>query len=269
VGVHSSYTAEKVAVVLFDEWYCENGLMLHLISDRDALFTSRLWTALHKLSRVQLKMSTSYYPKTDGSSEHTNKTVNQAIQYHINNNQKGWLKKLPCIHFAIMNTVNVSTGFSGFQLKSGRSPRIIPSIVPLPTDASPDHITGHKLITHINTDVQEAQDNLLAAKIHQAYHAHEHRTPEEVYQVGNQVMLSTKNRCQVYKWKGKKTVAKFMPRHDGPYTITHTFPEHSKYTLKLPNNPNTFPRFHTNLMDVSSLMTLPYSLTMNSPDLAL
>ena len=43
-------------------------------------------------------------------------------------------------------------------------------------------------------------------------------------------------------------VAKFMPRNDGPYTITHTFPERSEYTLKLPNNPNTFPGFHAHLL---------------------
>jgi hypothetical protein len=72
-GTHSSYTAAQVAVVLFDEWYCENGLMLNLISDRDALFTAELWTALHKLTGVKLKMSTSYHPETDGSSERTNK----------------------------------------------------------------------------------------------------------------------------------------------------------------------------------------------------
>ena len=76
---HSTYTAAQVAVVLFDEWYCENGLMLHLISDRDLLFTTKLWTALHKLTSVKLKMSISYHPETDGSSEQTNKTVNQAI----------------------------------------------------------------------------------------------------------------------------------------------------------------------------------------------
>ena len=39
-----------------------------------------------------------------------------------------------------------------------------------------------------------------------------------------------------------------MLQHDGPYTITHTFLEHSEYTLKLPNNPNTFPSFHAHLL---------------------
>jgi hypothetical protein len=32
-GTHSSYTAAQVTVVLFDKWYCENGLMLNLVSD--------------------------------------------------------------------------------------------------------------------------------------------------------------------------------------------------------------------------------------------
>src|SRR6202790_199921 len=247
-GIHSSYTAAQVAVVLFDEWYCENGLMLHLISDRDARFTADLWTALHKLTGVKLKMSTSYHPETDGSSEQTNKTVNQAIRYHVDNNQKGWLAKLPRVRFAIMNTRNASTGFSGFQLKTGRSPRIIPPIVPLTENATAEQITAHDIITRVHLDVQEAQDNLLAAKIRQAYHANEHRAPEDVYEVGDLVMLSTENRRRNYKRKGKTRVAKFMPRHDGPYTVTHTFPERSEYTLKLPNNPNTFPGFHAHLL---------------------
>ena len=53
-------------------------------------------------------MSTSYHPETDGSSEWTNKTVNQTIWYHVDNNQKGWLAKLPQVWFAIMNTMNAS-----------------------------------------------------------------------------------------------------------------------------------------------------------------
>src|ERR1700723_2318546 len=86
IAMHSMDTATKITTILFDEWYCENGLMLNLISDWDALFTAELWTTLHKLTGVKLKMSTSYYPETDGSSKRTNKTVNQAIRYHVDNN---------------------------------------------------------------------------------------------------------------------------------------------------------------------------------------
>ena len=147
-----------------------------------------------------------------------------------------------------MNTVNASTGFSGFQLKTGQSPRIILPLIPLSVDATTEQTTAHEIVTHVTLDVKEAQDNLLAAKIWQAYHANEHCVPEDIYEVGDLVMLSTKNCCRNYKRKGKTRVAKFMPRNDGPYTITHAFPEHSEYTLKLPNNPTTFPSFHAHLL---------------------
>ena len=161
--IHSTATAAEVAVVLFDEWYCENRLMQQIITDRDHLFTSELWTALHKLTGVKLKMSTAYHPQTDGASERTNKMLNQAICYHVDNNQKGWLSKLPQIHFAIMNTVNSSTGFSPFQLKTGRFPRLIPPLIPttIPSTTAAE-VDARLIISQLELDVKEAQDNLLA-----------------------------------------------------------------------------------------------------------
>jgi hypothetical protein len=62
-------TAEKLADLFFKEWYCENGLPLEIVSDRDKLFVSQFWTALHKLTGITLKMSSSFHPQTDGASE--------------------------------------------------------------------------------------------------------------------------------------------------------------------------------------------------------
>jgi len=72
-------SAEELAYLFFDKWYCENGLPSEIVSDRDKLFVSRFWKALHKLTGVKLKLSTAYHPETDGASERTNKTVNQAL----------------------------------------------------------------------------------------------------------------------------------------------------------------------------------------------
>ena len=71
-------------------------------------------------------MSTAYHPETDGASERTNKTVNQVLHFHIECSQLGWVCALPQIRFNIMNTVNKSTSFTPFQLRMGRSPRVIP-----------------------------------------------------------------------------------------------------------------------------------------------
>jgi len=248
IPIHSTYTAAQIATVVFDHWYCENGLMLHLISDRDPLFTAEVWQALHKLSGVRLKMSTSFHPETDGSSERTNKTLAQMVRYHVDVNQKGWVKTLPQLRFAMMNSVNSSTGFSPFQLKTGRSPRVIPPLLPLPENASPADITAHQIIAQLESDVQQARDSLLAAKVRQAFHANEHRGNEIPYKPGDLVMLSTTHRQRNYKRKGKKRVAKFMPRFDGPYSIVAAHPEKSEYTLRLPNNPRSFPGFHASLL---------------------
>jgi hypothetical protein len=99
------------------------------MSDQDHLFISKCWKALHKLTGVKLKMSTSYHPQTDGASERSNKTLNQALRYHIQRNQTGWVQALPHVHFTMMNTVNTSTGFSGFQLRMGHSPHLLPPLI--------------------------------------------------------------------------------------------------------------------------------------------
>ena len=62
-------TAEELAVIFFNNWYCENGLPSNIVCDRDKLFVSQFWKALTKLTGVKLKMSTSYHPETDRSSE--------------------------------------------------------------------------------------------------------------------------------------------------------------------------------------------------------
>jgi len=75
--------AEELATIFFDNWYCENGLPQNIVCDGDKQFVSRFWKALTKLSGVKLKMSTAYHPETDGSSERTNKTINQTLRYHV------------------------------------------------------------------------------------------------------------------------------------------------------------------------------------------
>jgi len=122
-------TAPRFAALFFDHWYCENSLPCEVISDCDKLFLSRFWKTLHTLMGVKLKMSSAYHPQTDGASEWTNKTVNQCIQFHVERNQKGWVKALPQVHFHIMNSVNASTGFSPFQLQLGCSPHVLPPLL--------------------------------------------------------------------------------------------------------------------------------------------
>ena len=239
VPTRTDISAEEFASLFFDHWYCENGLPLEFISDRDKLFVSRFWKRLTKITGVKLGMSTAFHPETDGASERTNKTVNQCLRYHVTRNQKGWVRALPRVRFAIMNTVNKSTGFSPFQLHMGRAPRIIPPIGQSGRRSAVDEDV-RELIQRVNTDVAEAKDNLLLAKIFQADQANRRRGPEEVYKVDDLVMLSTANRRRDYAMAGSGRSAKLFPRRDGPYRVVKAFPQTSTYRLEIPNAPPNF-----------------------------
>lgn len=92
-----------------------------------------------------------------------------------------------------MNTVNSSTGSSPFQLKTGRSPCIIPPLIPTTTPSTTTKVDAQLIISQLELNVKEAQDSLLAAEIHQAYHANEHQALEVIYKEGDLVMLSKEN----------------------------------------------------------------------------
>ncbi|KIM73217.1 hypothetical protein PILCRDRAFT_81336 [Piloderma croceum F 1598] len=94
-----------------------------------------------------------------------------------------------------MNTVNASTGFSGLQLHLGRSPRVIPPIIPceLPVDASGAIETAKSIINRLADDVADARDNLLLSKITQSHYANASCSPDPQFKCGDMVMLSMAN----------------------------------------------------------------------------
>ena len=152
-----------------------------------------------KLTGINHKLSTTYHPQTDRSSERSNKTIVQCLQFHVERNQKGWAKALPKVRFDIMNTTNASTGTSPFILKTGCSPRLLPPIVTTTTVEECEGVTCEEADAQVFIEAMEeetnaAKDSLLAAKLQQAHFANKDRLPEPVYQVGDKVMLETAHR---------------------------------------------------------------------------
>ena len=178
---------------------------------------SHFWKDLHKLTGVKLKMSMAYHPETDSTSERTNKMVNQALCFHVERNQLGWVRTLLRVRFDMMNMVNKSTGFTPFQLCLGCSPRIIPPLLPAKPSATVADVDTWHVIRQLETDVLEAQDNLLKAKISQYFQANTNCTLKFPFSIGSQVRLSTLHQHKEYTAKGEQRVVKFMPRFDGPY----------------------------------------------------
>ena len=143
-----------------------------------------------------------------------------------------------------MSTVNKTTGYSPFHLRFGRSPRVLPPLLNSPPNPSSDYISAREVINNLQNDVADARDNLILAKISQAHFANPKTSQPHLYEIGQNVMLSTLHRRNEYKTKGQHRAAKFMPRYDGPYQIIDVHQDASTVTLEMPNAPNLFPTFH-------------------------
>lgn len=251
IATKSNLTAEELALIFFNNWYCENGLPESLIVDQDKLFMSKFWKHMMILTGVKMKCLSSFHPQTNGASKRSNKTVNQMLCFHVEQNQSGWSRALPLIHFQIMSTVNKSTGYTPFQLCFSRSPMVLPLVINGSNMESTEAVSAKEIIERVALDVANARDNLLLAKISQAHQANKKQVDGVDYAVGDKVMLSTLNRCREYKAdreSPRQRVAKFMPRFDGLYLVTDVNNEASTITLDMPNAPNVFPTFHSSLV---------------------
>ena len=107
-------------------------------------------------------------------------------------------------------------------------------------------------------NISEAQDNLLSAKISQAFHANKSRSPIFPFKVGDRVVLSTLHRRRGLRANDPNRVAKFMPRFDGPFVIKNTDEKHSTVTLDLPNLPNRAARRNRRLRYTAEPLRVEY-----------
>lgn len=62
IPMHNMIMVVQLADLFFDNWFCGNGLPLHIVSNRDKLFLSAFWRALHAQTGIKLKMSSVYHP---------------------------------------------------------------------------------------------------------------------------------------------------------------------------------------------------------------
>ncbi|GJE97660.1 polyprotein [Phanerochaete sordida] len=217
-----TYRARDVAELVFDHIYKLHGLPRAIVSDRDSLFTSLFWDRLHKLIGVQLRMSSSFHPQSDGMTERANRTMEQMLRQCISPTQKDWATRLPAIEFAMNSARSETTGFSPFFLNSGRSPR------PMLWDAKTEFPGVRVFAQRMKDAVLAAHDAIIHARVKQTVQANRKRRPAP-FAEGDLVYLSTQN-LKLPKQRARK----LLPKYIGPYKILKDY-ANSTYKLDLPS----------------------------------
>ena len=222
VPMRQTYTAKDVAELVFEEVYKLHGLPERIISDRDSYFTSTFWKELHRLIGVELRLSTSFHPQTDGATERANRTMTTMLRQAVSDHQKDWATKLPAIEFAMNLARSVSTGYSPFFLNYGQMPRAM-----LTTDETV-YPGVRKRALAIREAILSAHDAILSARVKQTTEANKHRRPAP-FAEGDLVYLSTKN-LSIPKGRARKLVPKYI----GPFKILKVIVPGASFRLELP-----------------------------------
>ena len=164
-------------------------------------------------------MSTSYHPETDGSSEHSNKTVIEALRHYVNVRQSDWAEHLIHAETVFNNSVNATTSKTPTELVYRTALRLFP----VPVDKGDiTHPAVTDYIERIEDSVAIARDQHAVTKTRQATYANRRRREEPEYKCGDLVYLSTTNLRLKIKQSGRS--AKFYPRYIGSFRIVKAKP---------------------------------------------
>ena len=117
-------SAEGLARLFRDHVWKLHRLPESIILDRGSQFAANLMRELNWILGIETKLSTAFYPQTDGQTERTNQELEQYLRMFIDHRQEQWPEWLGTAEFAYNNKVNTLTKVSPFRANSGRDPRI-------------------------------------------------------------------------------------------------------------------------------------------------
>ncbi|GFX20351.1 retrovirus-related Pol polyprotein from transposon 412 [Trichonephila clavipes] len=138
-------TAEvaEIAKFLLEEIFLRHGAPRVIITDRGAVFRSRLVSSLVDLCNIDHRFTTAYHLQTNGLTERFNKTLADMLSMYVDVEQKNWDEILPFVTFAYNTAKQETTGFTPFHLLHGREAETtLDTMLPFcPNDFDDNNIT--------------------------------------------------------------------------------------------------------------------------------
>jgi transposase InsO family protein len=116
------YTTESVAQAFFTDIVRLHGIPQSIVSDRDSVFTSNLWSELMRLSGTKLQMTTAFHPQSDGQSESANKVIIMYLRCLTGDRPRDWLRWLPWAEYIFNTAFQSSLRDTPFRVVYGRDP---------------------------------------------------------------------------------------------------------------------------------------------------
>ena len=187
---------------------------------------------LNRMLEIETKLSTAFHPQTDGQTERANQELEQYPRMFADYRQEQWPDWLGTAEFAYNNKVNSSTKVLPFMANNGRNPRM-----GFEMRKKGKVLRAKEFAAKMKEIQEEAQMALRKAQEEMKKQADRHRGEVEEYQVGDMVLLSTRD----LKWQmvGRRT-DKLTERFVGPYRVKGTISSNA-IELDLPSSVRIHP----------------------------
>jgi len=239
--------AVDIANLLRTRVFTLHGFPMEIVSDRDPRWVNKFCAELFKLTGCRNALSTAFHPQTDGQTDRVNRILEDYLRHYVTGRHTDWDVHLCEAEFVYNNTYQASINSTPFRLTFGQDPRI-PFQEVLPSRMTvrflgDDYVpAAQEFVRRMRYDVERARQCLKAAQDRMKAYADRHRRDGPTFEVGQQVLLSSKN----IKFKHTRT-RKLLPRFIGPFVIDRVV-SHVAFKLRLPKSMRVHDVFHVSLL---------------------
>ena len=234
-------TAFGCAELLYERWYLSGkGFPTSIISDRDKLFVSQVWTRFCELSGIDRKMSTARHQQTNGGAESAVKIVKQILTGSVNYKKSDWTELLDSALFAYNNSTHPATGYTPFYLAYAFQPSHFPLVI------GTDKLA--KSFQQYRNNLDHAHENIYRARVSMENSYNKRRTTSFTIAPGSFVLLDREG----IKYSPDDQRSKMLlERYLGPFKVLAVDNKRNNVTLDLPPHMRCHNEFHVSLLKKS------------------
>jgi len=204
-------STEGLARLFRDNIWKLHGLPDSIISDRGPQFMVGIMKELNYMLGIKTKLSTAFHTQTDDQTERMNQELEQYLWMFIDHQQEQWPEWLGMAEFAYNNKVHTGTKVSPFKANNGQNPRI-----GFEMRKKGKYKGAEKFAEMMKSVQKKAKAALQKVQEEMKQYVDRERGEVEEYQVGNIVLLSTKD--LKYQMVRRRT-DKFTECFVGPYKV--------------------------------------------------
>jgi hypothetical protein len=154
----SSYSAEMIPELLFDNVVRSGFIPEKIITDRDPKITKYFWKTLARRLNLKHSLTAAWHALTDGAAERLNQTLETAIRAYVSPQLDNWHESLAMLEIAYNTSKNASTGMSPFDLLYVQPHNVVDRLMGITDRQLDDNLAAQDFIDLARNRLRDARE---------------------------------------------------------------------------------------------------------------